>query len=312
MNTTNSTVVARDFAGYASDPPRAVWPGGARVAVSLVLNIEEGAERSIARGDGADDAPPRWSSHATDPLQRNLDLESTFEYGARAGVWRVLEILRRHSVPATAFACAVALEANPRVARALVADGHEIANHGYRWDEHARLTDAEEGELIARSTASLLASTGQRPRCWYSRDGVRDSTRALLREAGYTYDSNSFSDDLPYLADGDGDGDMPPHVVVPYAGDTNDSGLGGAFRTGRAFGRYLQDSLDMLLEDPRAGDRMMSVGLHPRIIGRPAYAGALDRFLTYARAKPGVWFAARGEIARRWTTAHGDAAPHPS
>jgi peptidoglycan/xylan/chitin deacetylase (PgdA/CDA1 family) len=290
---------ARDYVGYGEAPPSVRWPGGARVAVSVVLNIEEGAERSVARGDAVDDLNGHWGEHSAHPKVRNLALESAFEYGSRAGIWRVLRILRRHDVRATAFACAVALELNPSVARSLVADGHEIANHGNQWDEHAALRPDEETALIARSTESLERTTGERPRCWYSRDGVSPDTRRLIRAAGYTYDSNSFAEDVPHVVGVAGD----EHLLVPYASDTNDSSLMKTFRTGRAFSTYLRDTLEMLIHDTRPGPAMMTVALHPRVIGRPAYAGALDSFLAYAAARPEVWFARRDEIARHWAAA---------
>lgn len=285
----------RDYVGYGGRPPARPWPGGARVAISVVINVEEGAERSVARGDTVDDRQGGWSEHATHPSARNLALESAFEYGSRAGIWRLLRVLDRHQVRATAFACARALELNPAVARALVARGHEIANHGYQWDEHTGRADGEEQALIGRSTASLLASTGEQPGCWYSRDGVTTDTRRLIRAAGYTYDSNSFSDDRPYALEVDG----ARHTIVPYAGDTNDSGLVCSFPTARVFARYLSDTLELLRTEDEPAGSLMTVALHPRLAGRPAYAGALDRFLSEA-AGPGVWFATRGEIARYW------------
>jgi peptidoglycan/xylan/chitin deacetylase (PgdA/CDA1 family) len=288
----------RDYVGYGPMPPDVTWPGGRRVAVSVVLNIEEGAERSVARGDAADDLNGHWGTHTAHPEMRNLALESAFEYGSRAGIWRVLRILRRHEVRATAFACAVALEANPRVARALVADGHEIANHGNQWDEHAHLAPIRERQLVERSTRSLQRTTGERPRCWYSRDGITAETRRIIRDAGYTYDSNDFSDDVPHAVDVDG----ARHMLVPYGSDTNDSSLMSTFRTGGAFTAYLRDTLEMLLVDPGQGPGMMTVALHPRVIGRPAYAGALDAFLADAATRPQVWFARRDEIARHWET----------
>jgi peptidoglycan/xylan/chitin deacetylase (PgdA/CDA1 family) len=288
----------RDYVGRGPTPPAFTWPGGRRVAVSVVLNIEEGAERSVARGDAVDDLNGHWGVHTAHPEVRNLALESAFEYGSRAGIWRVLRILDRHDVRATAFACAVALEANPLVARALVEAGHEIANHGHQWDEHAFLAAEAERRLIERSTESLERTTGQRPRCWYSRDGVSVNTRRLIREAGYTYDSNYFADDVPTAMRVDG----AEHVLVPYASDTNDSSLMGTFRTGGAFTAYLRDTLEMLLDDTRPSPAMMTVALHPRVIGRPAYAGALDAFLAFAAAQPDVWFARRDEIAHHWQT----------
>jgi len=279
------------------------WPGGARVAVSLVLNIEDGAERSIARGDRADDRGAHWLEHRTSPSARNLSLESAFEYGARAGIWRVLRALRDFDVRATAFCCARALQACPPVAAALVRDGHEIANHGLLWDTHTDLAPEQERAAIAESTRLIEQLTGVRPTTWYSRDGRTESTLAsALAEGCCRYDCNSFSDDAPY------------HVVVgervvtvvPYAGDTNDSGLVNRFATADDFAGYLCDSLEALVEECRTGGGtagrppVLSVGLHPRLIGRPAYIKALRIFLEKACATPKVWFATRSEIAAHW------------
>jgi peptidoglycan/xylan/chitin deacetylase (PgdA/CDA1 family) len=280
------------------------WPGGAGVAVSLVLNIEDGAERSIARGDRADDKGAHWLEHRTSPTSRNLSLESAFEYGARAGIWRVLRTLREFDVRATAFCCARALQACPPVAAALLRDGHEIGNHGLLWDTHTDLTPAQERAAIAESTRLIEQLTGVRPTSWYSRDGRAESTLAsALAEGCCRYDCNSFSDDAPYqVAVGE-----RAVTVVPYAGDTNDSGLVNRFRTADDFAGYLCDSLDTLVAEcgtsgvGTAGrPPVLSVGLHPRLIGRPGSIKALRVFLEKARATPQVWFATRSEIAEHW------------
>ncbi len=291
----------RDFVGYGEHPPEFRWPGGARVAVSLVINVEDGAERSIARGGPADDLGAHWIKHPAHPTARNLTLESAFEYGSRAGIWRVLRILRRHDVRATAFCCATALEQNPRIAAALVRDGHEIADHGYNWDAHAGLAPEEERALITASRDSIAKSTGVPPTSWYSRDGLNPGTRDILAAAGFTYESNSFNDDLPHFGTGIGnagkDGTGLP--VLPYAGDTNDSGLFTQFPTATAFARQLCGTLDMMLTDSRSGPSVMNVGLHPRLIGRPAYATALDTFLSHA-GKNSAWIATRAQIIEAW------------
>ncbi|MEA5455996.1 polysaccharide deacetylase family protein [Sinomonas sp. JGH33] len=262
---------SRDLTGYGEHPPAVTWPGGSRVAVSLVLNIEEGAERSSAPGQ-----------------------ETAIDYGARAGIWRVLRILDRHGVKATAFCCALALESNPAIAAALAERGYEIADHGYGWDAHAGLTPEAERELIVASRDSIAASTGDRPTSWYSKDGLNPHTRRLLVEEGFAYESNSFNDDLPHWG-----ADAARLPVLPYSGDTNDAGLMSQFPTGQAFAEHLIGCLDLQLDDPRGGPSVMSVGLHPRIIGRPAYAGALDRFLEHAISR-GAWIATRREIIEAW------------
>ncbi|WP_267274902.1 polysaccharide deacetylase family protein [Arthrobacter sp. CDRTa11] len=286
---------SRDFIGYGESPPEFLWPGDARVAVSLVINVEEGAERSIARGDPANDLGAHWIP-ARASAERNLTLESAFEYGSRAGIWRLLRILRKHDVRATAFCCAMALQLNPEIGAALVRDGHEIADHGYQWDTHTGLTDEEEARLVASSCESIKAATGREPTTWYSRDGLKPGTRRLLADEGFAYESNSFNDDLPHWGSGPENPRLP---VLPYAGDTNDSGLLRQFPTGDSFANHLVGALEMMLVDARSGASVMSVGLHPRLIGRPAYAGAVDKYLTHARGKP-VWFATRVEIVSAW------------
>jgi peptidoglycan/xylan/chitin deacetylase (PgdA/CDA1 family) len=267
--------LARDYVGYGAEAPAYLWPGNARVAVSLVINVEEGAETHAAPGQ-----------------------ETTFDYGARAGIWRILRILDGHGVRATAFCCAVALQRNPPVAAALVQRGYEIADHGYHWDTHAGLGVEEERALIVASRNAITEATGVRPTSWYSKDGLNPDTRKTLLEEGFLYESNSFNDDLPHWGV---DGVHLP--VLPYAGDTNDSSLMGPYPTGRAFAEHLVGSLDLHLDDPRPGPSVMSVGLHPRIIGRPAYAGALDRFLNHALER-GAWIATRLEIVEWWHDRH--------
>lgn len=285
----------RDMRGYGEHPPDALWPGGSRVALSLVINIEDGAERSRARGDDADDVGAHWLTHPVHPDHRNLDLESAFEYGGRAGIWRVLRVLRRHGATATAFCCAAALEANPRVAEALVRDGHEIADHGLLWEPHTLLTPEQEHARMTRSRGIIERLTGRTPTTWYSRDGLTEHSRSSMIAEGFGYDSNSFNDDLPHAGP---DGLALP--VIPYAGDTNDSALLRQYPTAASFAGHLCDALDMLLDDPREGAGVLSVGLHPRLIGRPAYIGALESLLRRAREK-GAWIATRQQIAEHWS-----------
>ncbi|MGN7977168.1 polysaccharide deacetylase family protein [Microbacterium sp. 22195] len=287
----------RDLRGYGEHPPEVLWPGGSRVAVSLVINVEDGSERSGARGDDADDLGAHWTVHPAHPHQRNLDLESAFEYGARAGIWRLLRTLRRHDARATAFCCAAALEANPRIAEALVRDGHEIADHGLLWEPHTLLTPDEEHARMVRSREIIEELTGRRPTTWYSRDGLTEHSRSSMIAEGFRYDANSFNDDVPHAGP---DGLALP--VIPYAGDTNDSALLRQYPTAASFAGHLCDALDMLLDDPREGAGVLSVGLHPRLIGRPAYIGALDALLRRAREK-GAWIATREQIAEHWSTA---------
>lgn len=290
----SSHPLPRDLRGYGEHPPVELWPGDTRAAVSLVINIEDGSERSVARGDDADDLGAHWLMHPVHPDHRNLDLESAFEYGGRAGIWRLLRLLRCYDAPATAFCCAAALQANPLVAAALVRDGHEIADHGLRWEPHTLLSADEERTRMTRSRELIEAATGQCPTTWYSRDGLTEHSRASMLAEGFVYDANSFNDDLPHPGT-----DELALPVLPYAGDTNDSALLRQYPTAASFASHLCDALDMLLDDPREGSAVLSVGLHPRLIGRPAYIGALESLLQRAREK-GTWIATRAQILQHW------------
>lgn len=290
----------RDYIGYADRIPDIRWPGGNRVAVSLVLNYEEGSERSIDAGDPADDAGPGdFGSFSTAaPNGRDVTIGSMFEYGSRAGVWRLLKMFHRQQVPVTIFACAVAFERNPEVARAFVTQGHEICTHGYRWEDHYAFSPEEEQRRIRMSLDSLEQTSGMRPVGIFVNRGLTEHTRRIIVEEGLIYDSNSYSEDVPYfvrVANRE-------HLVVPYSCDTNDVRYWTTpgFVTGEQYCGYLCDTLDVLLEEAVGAPRMMSVGLHARISGRPARARALDRFVSYAKGRPGVWFARRADIARWW------------
>ena len=292
----------RDFVGYGEHPPKAVWPDGARVAVSLVVNYEEGSEHSFAFGDPVQEGYKEYPKTLPEGV-RDFGNESTYEYGARAGFWRILRIFDKHAVPATFYACAVALERNPPAARAITAHGHEVCCHGYRWEEVFRKTEAGERADIAKAVESLRATTGERPVGWYSRYSPSVHTRRLLmEEGGFAYDSDSYADDLPYWVDVDG----KPFLVLPYTLETNDIRFwaGGGFSNADDFFGYLRDSLDTLWEEGADTPKMMSVGLHLRIIGRPGRARALDRFIAYAKEKGGVWFARRIDIANLWREQH--------
>lgn len=288
----------RDLVGYGEFPPVVPWPGGAKVAVSIALNYEEGAESSIARGDEVDEDVAVFGGWSSPPERRSMMKESFFEYGSRVGIWRMMHILREFAVPATVFACGMALERNPAAASAMVRNGYEIACHGYRWRGTVGMSEEEERAEIRRGLASIETATGVRPVGWYVRDGITERTRDLLVEEGVLYDSNAYCDDLPYFVAAGG----RHHLVVPYAGDTNDARFWGqgSLSTADEFEAVLRDSLDMLLLEGETTPKMMSVGLHMRIGGRPGIAIALRRFLQYALAQEGVWFATREQIARWW------------
>lgn len=299
--------IERDFVGYAGSPPAVEWPGGARLALSVVVNYEEGSEQSIAFGDPADEPQGEWGNFALGTGVRNYTVESFTEYGSRAGVWRVLDVLERHDVKATFFACALALERNPPVARAIVERGHEVCSHGYRWEDHFGMSREEDLARIRQAVESFERTTGVRPVGWYARNGLTDQTRELLVQEGFLYDSNAYNEDVPYFIEVSG----RRHLVLPYSADTNDTKYWRppGFVTPHMFTAYLNDTLDCLLEEAERVPKMMSVGLHVRISGRPARSLALDRFLDYARSRPGVWFARRDEIARCWLEAAPDTHP---
>ncbi len=287
----------RDFVGYGRNLPQVRWPDDARIAVSLVVNYEEGAEYSLLDGDSHHETNGEVPSPVP-PQQRDLFNESFFEYGSRAGVWRLLRLLDKYQVSATFFCCALALERNPEVAREIAGRGHEVCGHGYRWEEYHSMDRDSERQAIEKTVASLTRTTGQRPKGWFTRYGPSVHTRQLVvDEGGFIYDSGALNDDLPHYVPVNG----KPWLVVPYSMETNDARFwrGGLVSTGD-FYEYLKDTLDCPYEEGRTHPKMMSMGLHCRIAGRPARSMAVDRFLQYAKGFPGVWFARRVDIARWW------------
>ena len=286
----------RDFIGYGRNLPTAHWPGEARIAINFAVNYEEGGERSVPDGDAVPD-----KGEVPYPMDgyRDLANETNFEYGSRVGVWRLLDIFNKHGVKTTFLACARALERNPGLARELTATGHEPCSHGYRWDEHFRMIEEEERESIRKAVASIERTTGQRPLGWYCRYSASEQTRKLLaEEGGFVYDSDAYNDDLPYYVPVD----ARRWLVVPYSMDSNDgrywqqSGL----YSPNEFLDYLKLTFDRFYEEGASHPRMMSVGLHCRISGRPARATAIEQFILYAKQHPQVWFARRIDIARSW------------
>jgi peptidoglycan/xylan/chitin deacetylase (PgdA/CDA1 family)/quercetin dioxygenase-like cupin family protein len=296
--------VERDLVGYGRTPPRTKWLGASRVAISLVVNYEEGSERALPSGDENQETLTEWGSYPFPSTKRNLAMETMHEYGSRVGVWRILDVFDRHSVKSTFFACAQAFEFNPEVARAAVDAGHEICSHGWRWEEVFNLTEDEEREHIQLAINSFVKTCGKRPVGWYCRYGPSVHTRKLLvEEGGFLYDSDSYADDVPYEVTVEGKN----HLVIPYAPDTNDIQfwLADPLATSEQFFTYLKDAFDTLYRESETSPRMMSVGLHCRIIGRPGRIAALDRFIEYAKGFEGVWFATREEIAHSWKQAGG-------
>jgi len=288
----------RDLVGYGPNPPRVRWPNDARVALSIVVNFEEGSEQSVTDGDPQAEGLGEVQ-YPMPPGIPDLANESIYEYGMRVGIWRVLKVLAKHEAKATFFMCAQAMERYPEAARAAHQAGHELISHGYRWEEYFRMSREQEQERIQLTIRAFERVVGQRPLGWYCRYGPSVNTRELVvEEGGFLYDSDAYNDELPYWVEVQG----TQHLVVPYNLDVNDIRfwLGPAFNTGSEFDAYCRETLDQLYEEGAELPRMMSVGLHPRIIGRPGRIGGLDRFLAYARSRPGVWLATREQIARVW------------
>ncbi|MEL6317573.1 MAG: allantoinase PuuE [Pseudomonadota bacterium] len=291
--------------GYGQEPPQADWPGGARIAVQFVLNYEEGGENCVLHGDAASEAflseivgAQPW------PGARHMSMESIYEYGARVGVWRLLELFARREIPLTLFAVATALARNPAVAKAAQAAGHELACHGLRWVDHRDMAEAQERAEIARAVTLHEAVTGARPLGWYTGRTSANTRRLVAEAGGFLYDADDYSDDLPFwsrieTASG-------PHLIVPYTLDANDMRFATpqGFNSGDEFCSYLRDAFDALYAEGARLPRMMSVGLHCRLAGRPGRIRALERFIEHAAAHEAVWFARRIDIARHWRARH--------
>jgi putative urate catabolism protein len=294
-----STGSDRDFVGYGETPPHAEWPDAARIAVNFVINVEEGAEYSVGDGDGRSESALTEVSNPRVPQgDRDLGAESMYEYGARAGFWRVARIFQSRGLSVTAFACALALERNPEIAAFLRRQDWDVCCHGMRWIEHYKLDRDTERSEIRNAIASLEKSLGRRPVGWYSRYAPSVNTRELLvEEGGFLYDSDSYADDLPFwrrVKD-------RHHLVVPYSLVTNDAKLVNGFTDGDTFFRMLRDAFDVLYAEGLDRPRMMSVGIHPRILGHPARAAGLARFVDHVRAHERVWICRRIDIAEHWT-----------
>ncbi len=293
------TTYSRDFRGYGATPPDPQWPGRAAVALNFVMNFEEGSEYSTLDGDGhSEDALLEVAKSRVPHGQRDLAAESMYEYGVRVGFWRLRRLFVQRKLPLTVFACALALERHPEAAAAIAESDWDICCHGWRWVEQFRLTEDEQREHIQRAVASLEKTIGRRPAGWYCRYSSAETTRKLLVEDGrFLYDSDAYNDDLPYWVHHLD----RPHLVVPYSLTVNDTKLlGSGLVTAGQFFDHLKDTLDMLREEGQTHPRMMSVGMHLRILGHPGRAAGLARFLDYAGGFPDVWICRREEIARQW------------
>ena len=304
----------RDLIGYGRTPPHPRWPGGARIALQFVLNHEEGAENCVLHGDSASETFLSEIIGAQAFSARHMSMESLYEYGSRAGLWRVLRAFEQRQLPLTVFAVAQALARHPDALAAYRELGHEIACHGLRWISYQSIDEATERAHIAQATALLGELVGQHPAGWYTGRDSPNTRRLVVEQGGYLYDADSYADDLPYWTQvdivRDGKALRVPQLIVPYTLDSNDMRFAAAqgFNCGTQFFDYLKDAFDVLWRegDPngRNAPKMLSIGLHARIIGRPARIAALERFLDYALAHDKVWICRRVDIARHWIATH--------
>jgi peptidoglycan/xylan/chitin deacetylase (PgdA/CDA1 family) len=293
----------RDFIGYGSTPPNPRWPNGARLALVIVLNVEEGAEPSIPDGD------PATEMALTDGVQgevpsgtRDFVAESLFEYGSRVGFWRIIHLMTERGIPVTVNACAQAIARNSQIAEAIKQHGFDLCCHGDRFIRHFLLTEEQERNAIARAVAGLEQAIGRRPLGWQSRYSPSQNTRALLVEhGGFLYDSDSYADDWPnWVKVGE-----RPHLVIPHSFTNNDNRLATAkLGTANDFYDHLSSALRVLHAEGARHPRMMTVSLHSRISGQPARFEAVMRFLDFAAQHEGIWFASRSDVARHWIDTH--------
>ena len=293
----------RDLIGYGGRPPHAQWPNGARIAVQFVLNYEEGAENSILHGDAAAEAFLSEMVGAQPiPGARHMSMESLYEYGSRAGFWRLRDLFVSRGAPLTVYGVAMALERNPPVVEAMLEAGWEIATHGYRWINYQDVPEEIERDHIAKAIEIHTRLTGVRPLGWYQGRTSPNTARLICEEGGFVYDADSYADDLPYYDAQFG----RPQLIVPYTLDTNDMRFVAyqGFNAGDQFLNYLKDAFDTLYAEGESAPKMLSIGLHCRVAGRPARLASVARFLDYVLKHDRVWIARRIDIARHWLTTH--------
>ena len=289
----------RDMIGYGATPPEANWPGGARLALSFVINYEEGGENSILHGDRASETFLSEIIGAKAYEARHMSMESMYEYGSRAGFWRLHRLFQRYKLPVTVYGIAMAMERNPDVVNAMLEANWEIASHGYRWIDYQFVPEEIEREHMVKAIDIHEQLTGSKPLGWYTGRDSPNTRNLVLEHEHFLYDSDSYADDLPYWHRHEGG----HHLVIPYTLDNNDMRFAApqGFNSGDQFYTYLKDSFDTLYEE---GGRMMNVGLHCRVVGKPGRAASLARFLEYVSLKPDVWVARRSDIANHWHLHH--------
>lgn len=293
----------RNYQGYGEHPPHPQWPNGARVAVQFVLNYEEGGENTVLNGDkGAETFLSEIINAAPVDGMRHVSMESIYEYGTRAGVWRLLRLFKKYDLPVTIFAVALALEKYPEMAQAFLRDGHEICSHGYRWINYQYVDEATEREHMQKAIDIITRITGERPLGWYTGRTSPNTRKLVVEEGGFLYDADDYSDDLPFWDDSLG----KPQLVVPYTLDSNDMRFAAAqgFNTSEHFYTYLKDAFDTLYAEGEESPKMLSIGLHCRIVGRPGRIAGLEKFIRYVKEHDKVWLCRRIDIARHWHEHH--------
>jgi putative urate catabolism protein len=297
----------RDLVGYGRTVPHAEWPADARIAVQFVLNYEEGGEGSVLHGDAGSEQFLSEIVGAASYPARHMSMESIYEYGSRAGVWRLLREFERRSLPLTVFGVAMALERNPEATAAFVELGHEVASHGWRWIHYQNVDPATEALHMRRAVEIITRLTGSAPLGWYTGRDSPETRRLVVEHGGFVYDSDCYGDDLPFWAAvPTQSGRTVSHLVVPYTLDANDMRFATpqGFNTADHFFVYLRDAFDVLYEEGADAPRMMSIGMHCRLLGRPGRFRALQRFLDHVEAHDRVWVTRRIDIARHWIARH--------
>jgi allantoinase len=297
----------RDLVGYGETPPHAQWPGGARIALQFVLNYEEGGECSVLHGDPGSERFLSEIIGAESYPARHLSMESIYEYGSRAGVWRLLREFEARGLPLTVFGVGMALERNPEATAAFVEQGHEIAGHGWRWLNYQNVDEATERAHLARGVEAIRRTTGAAPVGWYTGRDSPNTRRLVVEHGGFLYDSDYYGDDLPFWTTvTTADGVARPHLVVPYALDTNDMRFATSpgFSGGEQYFDYLRDAFDVLHAEGEDRPAMLSIGMHCRLLGRPGRMRALQRFLDHLERHDRVWICRRVDIARHWRDTH--------
>jgi allantoinase len=305
--TSSNNIYPRDLIGYGRNPPHAQWPGKAKIAVQFVLNYEEGGENSVLHGDKASEQFLSEIIGAAAFEARHLSMESIYEYGSRAGVWRILKEFEKRKLPLTVFGISMALERHPELTQAFVDLGHEIACHGWRWIHYQSMDEATEREHMRIGMDIIKKMTGVAPQGWYTGRDSPNTRRLVADHGGFLYDSDYYGDDLPFYTDvTKTNGEVVSHLVVPYTLDSNDMRFASAqgFNTGEHFFQYLKDSFDVLYAEGEEAPKMLSIGMHCRLLGRPGRMRSLQKFLDYIESHDRVWVCRRVDIAKHWLATH--------